>query len=281
MIEPLKDLDLSEELYHEPQEQKREKGSGFFSTLTFQVILCLVIAIALVLLNTFFPTQYADIDRTLTDQVQNDGGFSEDIKNLWDSLTGNKRGEAQNNQQINSGLEESVPPVSESGESVAQSETVSQAAGGVPNREAAVVPANATLDPVSYSRPVVLPLSSIKITSAYGVREHPITGERDFHNGMDLAADEGADIYAVAAGTVVESEYSKGYGNHIRIRHADGSDSFYAHCSELLFQKGDAVKQGTVIAKVGSTGMSTGPHLHFSFLIGGKYVNPADIIKDA
>ena len=119
------------------------------------------------------------------------------------------------------------------------------------------------------------------MTSVFGKRTHPITKETDFHNGIDLAGNEGDEIRVILSGTVVEAEESKGFGKHLRVRHADGNESFYAHCSELLVKKGDQVKKGQVIAKVGSTGISTGPHLHFGYLIDSKYVDPKPVLDCA
>jgi murein DD-endopeptidase MepM/ murein hydrolase activator NlpD len=272
MMDSLKDLDLSDELYNQTEETPQEKKSGFFNTLTFQVILCLVIVIVLVVLNTFFPTQYADIDREMTEQIQQDGGFSEQIKSIWDKLTGTPSGTQDTVSQQAVSEQESMTESSEQ----TQSAVSDQAAGGEPNAEVSTVSESAVPKSIS----VGLPLDSIQVTSAYGSRTHPITGEQDFHNGMDLASDEGDPIYAVASGTVSEAEYSEGYGYHVQVDHPDGTSSFYAHCSKLLVKQGDTVTQGQTIAQVGSTGMSTGPHLHFSFLVNGNYVNPADVIQN-
>lgn len=269
----------------------RKKLPGFFGTLMFQVILCLVIIIAMVLLNTFFPRQYNDIAGTIQQEIREDGGFAGDMKNVWERFLGliNQKGAGQK-----TGTDSSVPDVSglqgpegTASDSSAVSEEASAPseeeapAGGAP-AENSVVPANATLEPVSYQNNLILPLKAgMNETSGYGVRTHPITGEQDFHSGMDSAADEGTPILAVQGGTVEISATSSGYGNYIKIRHGDGTCSLYAHCKELYFKKGDAVKQGETIAAVGSTGISTGPHLHFSFLINDVFVNPAYILQYA
>lgn len=112
------------------------------------------------------------------------------------------------------------------------------------------------------------------ITSPYGMRTHPILKSYRNHTGMDIGAPMGS--YAVAAndGIVTKSTYSNSYGNMVMIDHGGGVVTLYAHGSELIAQVGDVVKRGDAIMKVGSTGWSTGPHLHFEIRINGKAIDP-------
>ena len=116
--------------------------------------------------------------------------------------------------------------------------------------------------------------SSSRITSYFGDRESPTEGASSNHKGVDIGAGTGADILAAAGGEVVISTYSYSAGNYIMIDHGGGVSTVYMHCSQLLVQAGDQVSQGQVIAKVGSTGYSTGPHLHLGIRSDGSYVNP-------
>ena len=109
---------------------------------------------------------------------------------------------------------------------------------------------------------VVKPLDEIKITNLFGDRKHPITGEIMSHRGIDLAAEEGTEIYAIMDGTVVFTNYETEKGNTIRIKHENGYASTYAHGLAFLVEPGDVVKAGQPIMKVGATGLATGPHLH-------------------
>ncbi len=113
-----------------------------------------------------------------------------------------------------------------------------------------------------------------RISSEFGMREHPITGEQRFHAGLDIAADEGTEIRAIARGVVTFAGRRGGYGNTVEIRHDDGAVSRYAHASRLHVHVGDQVDGGEAIADVGSTGQSTGPHLHFEVRVDGRAVNP-------
>lgn len=105
--------------------------------------------------------------------------------------------------------------------------------------------------------------SSTYITSGYGNRIHPIFGTERFHSGIDISANEGATVLAADGGTVTVATYSSSYGNYVMIYHSDGTYTLYAHMSSLAVSAGQTVTQGQTIGYVGSTGWSTGPHLHF------------------
>lgn len=122
------------------------------------------------------------------------------------------------------------------------------------------------------------PVDCYLVSSLYGPRVHPITGEYSNHGGLDIAASYGQPIYAAHSGYVVDScdGWNGGWGNYIEIDHGDGVQTLYAHQSERVVEVGEYVEAGQVIGYVGSTGMSTGPHLHFEVYVGGGRVNPED-----
>lgn len=120
---------------------------------------------------------------------------------------------------------------------------------------------------------MIWPVSG-RVTSDYGWRFHPVVKENRFHTGLDIGAPEGTDTKAAADGTVILAGWVTGYGLTTIISHGNNTTSLYGHSSKLLTQAGDKVKQGQVIAKVGSTGVSTGPHLHFEIRVNGDPVNP-------
>lgn len=122
------------------------------------------------------------------------------------------------------------------------------------------------------------PLSSYVVTCAFGPRIHPITGSYGNHTGVDLAANSGTSIYASKSGTVIVAAVSSAYGNYVVISHGSGQATLYAHMSSMAVSSGDYVAQGQVIGYVGSTGWSTGPHLHFEVILDGEYVNPMNYI---
>lgn len=113
-----------------------------------------------------------------------------------------------------------------------------------------------------------------EITSPFGYREHPTTGERTFHYGIDIAAAYGSRILAAADGTVLETGTDRAYGKYVILDHGNGVTTFYGHCSKILVSKGKKVTANTAIAKVGNSGISTGSHLHFEIRNGDIKVNP-------
>jgi len=119
--------------------------------------------------------------------------------------------------------------------------------------------------------------SSKRVTSPFGMRLHPILNTNKLHTGIDIGAAKGTDILAAASGTVIAAGYKpSSYGYYVMIDHGGNVVTLYGHSSKLLVSKGDTVKRGQVIALVGSTGMSTGNHIHFEIRINGEYQDPMD-----
>ena len=117
------------------------------------------------------------------------------------------------------------------------------------------------------------------ITSEFGQRTDPLNESSAFHTGLDIAANTGTPILAAAEGEVIHAGELGGYGFAVKLRHKDGLVTLYGHCSELLVTEGEQVYSGQEIAKMGSTGRSTGPHLHFEIIDGEEYLNPADFLS--
>ena len=117
------------------------------------------------------------------------------------------------------------------------------------------------------------------VTDPYGYRTNPITGNYQLHNGIDLAANRGTPIYASKTGTVSTAASGYGWGNYVVINHGDGYSTLYAHQDYYIVSEGDTVTQGQVIGYVGSTGNSTGPHLHFTVYYNGNTINPLTVIS--
>ncbi len=122
--------------------------------------------------------------------------------------------------------------------------------------------------------PNAAPIEAAFNSSSYGWRVDPFTGNSAFHEGLDFSADMGSPIFATAEGIVTESDNTNAYGNLIKISHGSGLETRYAHCSELIAKVGDRVVKGQLIARVGSTGRSTGPHLHYEIRLYGAALDP-------
>lgn len=121
----------------------------------------------------------------------------------------------------------------------------------------------ASFSPLKVTVPAISPIKNGRYTSPFGYRINPITKEFSFHTGLDIAAPVGSKIRAVYDGTVTRAGEDSRAGKYILIAHSGGLETFYCHCSEILAKVGSVIRQGETIATVGSTGWSTGPHLHF------------------
>jgi murein DD-endopeptidase MepM/ murein hydrolase activator NlpD len=123
--------------------------------------------------------------------------------------------------------------------------------------------------------------TSVAFTSAFGVRSDPFQGGAAMHAGIDLAGPIGTPIYATADGVVGRAEWANGYGNLVELEHGRGIATRYGHLSAILVHEGDHVKRGDVIARMGSTGRSTGSHLHYEVRLDGHAVNPVPFLQSA
>ncbi len=123
--------------------------------------------------------------------------------------------------------------------------------------------------------PTALPITDYPyLSSSYGWRRNPVTGRYAMHEGLDFSAPPGTPILAASGGVVLEANYQTGYGNTVEIDHGDGLITRYAHASSLLVKQGDLIERGQPVARVGSTGRSTGPHLHFEVRLAGQPLDP-------
>jgi len=116
------------------------------------------------------------------------------------------------------------------------------------------------------------------LTSRMGPRQDPVTGEADYHSGLDIAGERGQTVYATAAGVVTHVGYQGAYGKLIVIDHGFGLETRYGHLSEYKVTQGDSVKRGDIIGNVGATGRATGYHLHYEVLANGKLLNPLQLL---
>lgn len=161
-----------------------------------------------------------------------------------------------------------------------QNEVIKQLEAAVAEEKRQIIAANGvvlTYDGGVFSWPAP---SYTRISDDYGNRIHPTLGIQQFHNGVDLAAPSGTKILAAYDGQIVAADYSSSMGNYIMIDHGGGLYTIYMHASALYVAKGDVVLKGQHIAAIGSTGRSTGPHLHFSVRLNGSYVSPWNYLSN-
>ena len=129
--------------------------------------------------------------------------------------------------------------------------------------------------------PAGRPIKKGWLSSYYGIRTDPFHGRKEHHKGIDFAGKEGSDVISVASGVVTWSSKRYGYGNLVEVNHGNGYTTRYGHNSEILVSVGDKVEKGQVLAKMGSTGRSTGPHVHFEVMKDGRNVDPIKYIRSA
>lgn len=141
--------------------------------------------------------------------------------------------------------------------------------------------AKASIAVTSQGYPAGYPVANGWISSDYGIRTDPFTGQMGHHNGVDFAGKEGTPVVSAAGGTVTWSGLYKGYGQMVEIAHGNGYVTRYGHNKQLLVAVGQRVTKGQGLALMGSTGRSTGPHVHFEVLLNGKYMNPLGFLQSA
>ncbi len=128
------------------------------------------------------------------------------------------------------------------------------------------------------SQPAVAPVAHGVLTSPYGYRTHPTTGETEFHRGVDIAAEAGTPIRSMFFGRVIDTGEDASLGCYVRLEHGDGVEVLYAHCSQVIVAADTVVKAGETVALVGSTGDSTGPHVHIQVSADGMVYNPTEML---
>ncbi|HOC29290.1 MAG TPA: LysM peptidoglycan-binding domain-containing M23 family metallopeptidase [Treponemataceae bacterium] len=138
---------------------------------------------------------------------------------------------------------------------------------------------NGTVRAFFLSPSFIFPLAGSMVTSTFGMRKNPVTGNLVFHKGIDLAAPAGTPVRACAPGTVKDTGYDPVYGNYVILLHSGNRESLYGHLSSIKIELRQSVKSGTILGTVGSTGQSTGPHLHFEIHENGVPKNPTGFIK--
>lgn len=160
-----------------------------------------------------------------------------------------------------------------SGSAPARTNLVSSA---MPNRINGAIPGFA---PQTVSIPSLIPVEGVKLTSDYGMRWHPVIGGRRQHKGVDLGAPTGTPIHAAADGIVGRADWYSSYGLYVALEHGGNIETRYGHMSRLNVAAGQMVHKGDVIGYVGTTGRSTGPHLHYEVRIAGEAVNPVPYLQ--
>lgn len=253
----------------------KNKKDYLFISLGFQFLICAIIfGVCFGLKST-----NSDIISTLKDEY---------FDKLNENFIADEIEEASKSQKtVNKESEEStaVSETQKSAEETTVDSTLSaeiKAEGGADVSIDSVneIPSNVSVNGYTLNQKMILPVQG-ETTSEFGVRIHPIDGDLRFHAGTDIAAPTGTPIYAAFDGTVTESEYDKWNGYHIKLQHDNNIMTVYCHCEKLNVKKGEVVRAGEIIGTVGSTGSSTGAHLHFELRINNVSYDPQSVLDEA
>lgn len=255
--------------------------SPIFTVIAVQLFICILIGIGIALVSFLSPVMFDSAKAYYTskflegeDYLETLLPFSiEDVQTTLQNFTAAVLGQEPAAQESSQSSQSSTSGEELNGQG-GQYEVLSDLI-----EKARQAPQNCTFSPVYLSINPVVPAYG-NITSTYGYRVHPITGKDDFHTGVDIAAPLGDNIYAAYDGTVIESGSSDTFGNYIKIQSGTDIVCMYAHCSSIVAEVGQNIRAGEVIAKIGSTGVSTGPHLHFEISKDGVRIDPLSQLGD-
>ncbi len=255
--------------------------------ILLQCALSIAVVSAVFLVSKVSPSAYASIREDYLKIMQKDMSVGEMFEQLKDTAeyVFKPSGEFEPAFSANVATESSAKRVSvdsievtsdETGETVAVGEIINGSGGGdIESKEAvkgtSFAPYYVSVDPV-------MPVKDARITSRFGYRTNPVSGNYGFHTGIDLAAAEGTPISAAFYGRVAETGESDVWGKYVLMEHSDGFATYYCHLSEIYAEEDAVIRQGETIGLVGSTGWSTGPHLHFEIRINGVRVDPEKLL---
>jgi len=249
-----------------PMEDTLEAPKGsLVRVVATQAVVCAVLLGALFGASKAMPNTYRQLRASYTRVMRTDMS----VKEVWAAA-----------RAVFAALKEDIYVMVPYREAEAQTEEPTKGAAGGIDVALEYAGQSCSIAPIETTARPYPPVGEGNLSSAFGYRIHPISGEEGVHTGMDIAAPEGDPVSAAFYGTVLETGENKGYGKYVLMEHAGGLRTFYAHCSEILAGEGMVLRPGDVIAYVGSTGSSTGPHLHFEIRLNGLRCDPAPLFGE-
>ncbi len=255
---------------------EKKKKDYLILSLGFQTLICVL------LFGICFGLKSTKSDMLLT--LKNE--FFEKLNNNFivteiDNLNEKQKEDKKETKATSKVIEEEKKTIEETvAEDKLSAEIKAEGGADVSVESVNEIPSNVSVNGYTLNQKMILPVEG-ETTSEFGVRVHPIDGDLRFHAGIDIAASIGTPIYAAYDGIVIESEYDKWNGYHIKLQHDNEIMTVYCHCEKLNVNKGEVVRAGEVIGTVGSTGSSTGPHLHFEIRINNVSYNPQSALDEA
>ncbi len=247
-------------------------------TLLLQFLVCLVLFGYIFALKTSNSKLFSEIENSFSKKLEENLSV-EEAKSVFANITENKSYINDKQNEIEETLTEETVFVPFEEPSLS-AEIIASGGKDIKVTSNNEIPKNVSVNDYKLSQKMVLPLKG-KITSKFGVRTHPISGDLRFHAGIDIAAEKGTNIYSAFDGEIIEADYDNWNGNYLKIKHDNDIMTVYCHCEKLNVKVGQKIRAGEVVATVGSTGSSTGPHLHFELRIDNVSYNPQKAFKEA
>ncbi len=255
----------------------KSKSDYLIRLIALQFFLCLVVVGGLLIVSKVSPSASAkmksDYERIMSKDMsisQIFGGLKNTAKEVFLPVS---FPESEVTAKII--LESKEPVVTVADETVAIGEIVGTGGSDIASEQGIK---GVSFAKYTVSAPATLPLENLRLTSPFGYRTNPVSGEYGFHTGIDLAAPEGTPVAAAYGGKVTKSGESDVWGKYVLIEHSDGFETYYCHLKDIYASEGTVLRNGETLGVVGSTGWSTGPHLHFEVRIDGVRVDPAPLV---
>lgn len=258
----------------------KNKKDYLSKTLFFQFLVCVILFLLLFALKYNNSQLFNDLEKTFSNKLEENLNI-EEAKSVFINITEHKAESSTDNEnKIDKKTTEEETVYVPFEEPSLNAEIIASGGRDIKVSSNDDIPKNVSVDDYKLNQKMVLPLKG-KTTSEFGVRTHPISGDLRFHAGIDIAAQTGTQIYSAFDGEIIEADYDQWNGNYLKIKHDNNIMTVYCHCEKLNVKKGQKIRAGEVIATVGSTGSSTGPHLHFELRIDNVSYNPEKALKEA
>ncbi len=276
----------------EQKNSKKHKRSGNDALMKLVILQSIIVIAALAsifVMGRISPSSYGNLKK------QYDGIMSED-KSLSQIFSGMKEyallvlsymDEEEETQTAGTRIipeettasQQSLEEIStQTGETVASAEIEKAKSAGGKDIDIEKAAKGTSFADYAISETPSMPVNSRKVTSRFGYRTNPISGNYGFHTGLDIAAAQGTEISCLFFGIVEEVGEDDKWGKYVRVKHSESLETFYCHCSEVFVKSGDVIRKGETLALIGSTGWSTGPHLHIEIIIDSVRVDPYKLL---
>ncbi len=249
-------------------------------TLLLQFLVCLILFGLVFALKSSNSALFSELENTFSKKLEENLSVEEARSVFATTTKAEPEKEAENGAEDEEEVTENETEYEPFEEPSLSAEIIASGGKDIKVSSESEIPENVSVNDYKLSQKMVLPLEG-KTTSDFGVRTHPISGDLRFHAGIDIAADKGTSIYSAFDGVVEEAGYDQWNGNFLKIKHDNNIMTVYCHCESLNVKKGQNIRAGEVIATVGSTGSSTGPHLHFELRVNDISYNPQIALKGA